>query len=955
MAQLNRFSLVSLLALGMAMPAFAQVTPAEPADQPPAEEADQGRDVVVVTANKREETVQDVAVAVTAVTSEMRDELGISTITDLTNLTPGLSYTSANERVTLRGVGRNTNNFGAEPGVANYTDGIYQSFASIAGRDNLFIDRIEVLRGPQGTLYGRNSIGGALNIISKRPTDDFEGEFRLGAGNYDQAKVGLSLSGPLVEDWLRGRVVAVKEVRDEGFYVNRGTGETEGYNINNWNAEVQLEGDVGDRFHWWTKYTTGRYTMAGPPGGRTGAGSAAPYNRNFAAGGVMPQAGWVFSGNTSIIGYAQDGTLQENPRFLNPGSTDLNDSHARYADLDSYDDFALEMVYETGPFDIKYVGGYIYYNYNLYGDQDGTPAKSATYNAYNLFVPNANPAVFNACFPGVTAANPTPGVPTAAQISARTGFAGFPTSTIPLACGGAGTSTGVRTSNFDNTLDSYHENRAFFSNEVNFISTIDGPLQWIAGLYAYQENFEQPITTRLPNEPTASAMLNLITGLPMANPNRVLTYTNNIGLNNAYGAYAQFDYQFTDELKATLGARYSIDNKHIDEEAMLNCFIICNAPTAFGGFGPLPASLIANITPFVWNGVAPAGFTGPQPGVSTATTTNPTGVTFNNTTGISSRTLEAEWSAVTGTAGLEWTPTNDTLVFGRYSRGYKTGAFNASSLAPLPKTNPEFVDAYELGWKQEIPEWDLTANMALFLYDYKDIQTPLTEVLNQGTVGETQLTALRNVPKVQTTGFELESVWRPVDDLTLRFTYAYLKPEVKESGVYLNSLIPRNITNTADPAYVNPLQSVEGNVLPQSPENKVAFNASYMFNFEDGSSLLPSLSYYWRDGFASDIFNNPTEITPAFDQTDFRLLWNDADGYFTVIGFVRNAFDEVGYDSVSSTLRTNPTVGSAGCVTGVTCFNPAQPVSATNVPGAYYQNFTQTQPRTWGVELQVHF
>ena len=164
MALKYRFPLVSLIALGIAMPVMAQEAAA-----PQAPAAEPGRDVVVVTANKREESVQDIAVAVTAVTSEMRDELGISTITDLTNLTPGLQYTAGNERITLRGIGRNTNNFGAEPGVANYTDGVYTSFATTAGRDNLFTDRIEVLRGPQGTLYGRDSIGGAINIISNVP------------------------------------------------------------------------------------------------------------------------------------------------------------------------------------------------------------------------------------------------------------------------------------------------------------------------------------------------------------------------------------------------------------------------------------------------------------------------------------------------------------------------------------------------------------------------------------------------------------------------------------------------------------------------------------------------------------------------------------------------------------------------------------------------------------------
>ena len=93
-----------------------------------------------MTAQKREESVQDIAVAVTAITSQAKQELGIITVTDLTNVTPGLSYTPGNERVTLRGIGRLTNSFGADPGVGNYNDGIYTQFAVFAGKDPLLID-----------------------------------------------------------------------------------------------------------------------------------------------------------------------------------------------------------------------------------------------------------------------------------------------------------------------------------------------------------------------------------------------------------------------------------------------------------------------------------------------------------------------------------------------------------------------------------------------------------------------------------------------------------------------------------------------------------------------------------------------------------------------------------------------------------------------------------------------
>jgi iron complex outermembrane receptor protein len=883
MAQFNRISLVSLVALGIAMPAFAQES-----TTPPADDRDPGRDIVVITANKREETVQDTAIAVTAVTSEMRDELGIRSITDLTNLTPGLSYTAGNERVTLRGIGRNTNNFGAEPGVANYTDGIYQSFASIAGRDNLFVDRIEVLRGPQGTLYGRNSIGGALNIVSKRPTDDFRGEFVIGAGNYDQKKVGFSLSGPILEDALRGRVVAVKEVRDEGVFYNYGTGETEGYNLNNWNAEIQLDGMLGDSFSWWTKYTTGRYDSAGPPGGRTTPNNLAPYDINSfgslaGTGATTPNQTWAFGSDPRKLGFTQCGTTTQNPALNDPNS--VNSCQARSAKLDAYDDFALEAVYEAPGFDIKYVGGYIYYNYVLTDDQDGTPVTSLTYNSMSF---------------GAPAPVGTPGS------AARTIY---PSQTLR-----------------------YNENRAFFSNELNFISTHEGPLQWIAGVYAYQENFKQPVTTYFKDEPLASApgvlALNAAyapIGLAAPNPERVYSFTNNIGNNNSYGVFAQADWEINDQFKTTLGVRYSIDNKHIQEQARLFCYIQCSfAP----GYSPY-----TDVTRAIWNGQVSASsalYGVAQPGVTGATNgaATYTGITFNPITGNAERLLENEWDAWTGTAGLEYRPWDDTLMFAKYSRGYKTGGFNATDMAPLPMTDAESVNAYELGWKQEVPEWGLTANMAAFFYDYQDIQVPLS-IDPDGDGPAPAYNAFVNMPKVETTGFELESTWRPIDDLTIRATYAWLNPEIKESGLYGNTLCVPTLPATSCPA-----QSVEGNVLPQSPENKIALNVAYMFNFEDGSTLMPSVSYYWRDSFTTSIFNDPRTFTPDFAQTDARLIWNDSQGMFTVIGWIRNAFDEEGYDAATAFRRRSLDVTQNNQV---------------------YQGFTPTLPRMYGVEMQVHF
>ncbi len=101
---------------------------------------------LVVTAEKRDQSLQDVPVAISAFTAERREIVGINSIQDMTNFTPGLQYNSSTDRVSLRGVGRLTNVLSAEASVANYNDGVFETFAVQAGRSTLFLDRVEVLR-----------------------------------------------------------------------------------------------------------------------------------------------------------------------------------------------------------------------------------------------------------------------------------------------------------------------------------------------------------------------------------------------------------------------------------------------------------------------------------------------------------------------------------------------------------------------------------------------------------------------------------------------------------------------------------------------------------------------------------------------------------------------------------------------------------------------------------------
>src|SRR5260370_933596 len=179
---------VALLLSGAVSVAFSLSTFAEPAPAPaPAAAAaseDNGIAEIVVTAQKRNESLETVPVAISAYTAKTRDLIGIETIQDMTDFTPGLAYSTSLDRAFIRGVGRETNNLSTNPGVATYSDGVYNSSVVAAAGDSMFEHRIEIVRGPQGTLYVRNAIPGTINSISKRPTQELTPEVRPNVVHY---------------------------------------------------------------------------------------------------------------------------------------------------------------------------------------------------------------------------------------------------------------------------------------------------------------------------------------------------------------------------------------------------------------------------------------------------------------------------------------------------------------------------------------------------------------------------------------------------------------------------------------------------------------------------------------------------------------------------------------------------------------------------------------------------
>lgn len=176
---------------------------------------------VIVTAQKREQDLQNTALAITAITGDALLASGIENGLDLQLSVPSMSMgesVAGSVYVTMRGIGMGNIYAGGDPGVPIHIDGHYIQSSNYILRDFLDIERVEVLRGPQGTLYGRNAVGGSINIITKRPTESFEASMSLDVGNYDRRLLQAMISGPLT-DRLRGRLAASYENRD-GFVEN---------------------------------------------------------------------------------------------------------------------------------------------------------------------------------------------------------------------------------------------------------------------------------------------------------------------------------------------------------------------------------------------------------------------------------------------------------------------------------------------------------------------------------------------------------------------------------------------------------------------------------------------------------------------------------------------------------------------------------------------------------------
>jgi iron complex outermembrane receptor protein len=834
---------MSALVLGSGF-AHAAGSDAAAASDSKSAEAQSGTAVgeLVVTAEKRDTTIQKVAVAISAYTSENRDKIGIDSVQDMTNFTPGFSYNTGNDRVTLRGIGRYTNQLSADSSVGVYEDGAFETFTVKAGNDSIFVDRIEVLRGPQGTLYGRASIGGAVNIISRKPTDTWYGEVRTGVDNYGAHFEEGAVSGP-INDQLQFRISASKTDQPFGYYQNLVPGQpSQGQVRDEWYWETQIQGKFSPRFDFWFKGFGGEWNdLGGQAGGKitnqtivgpngitpVGVPSFSLLTGNGALGEttdlLVPALGnYAQAGVTNVV----TGQPVSPTQFLNPGNTNPRTIYSIFPQqvkLHAYYGGVLKLNFHFDGFDIKYIGQAQHYAYTTReewgeGEQFSTGVVSYVDPAGTTIYPNS--------------------------------------------------------------LLEYGEEHFFTTNEINIISTTASKFQWVVGAYNFNESYFQPEGISLYGQTQLhNPIYSNGTAAPVNINNDPYYAAARMG-GETFAVFGQSDWQFTDTLKLTTGIRYSYDAKYgLDEERLV----------LYGQQFGLEAFSV-DYTPIL-------GAVAAQPGATAAVP----GQCDRNVCGLSIRKLGSSWQGITATAGIQWQPDADTNLYAKYSRGYKSGGFNSGSgLVAFVQTQPESSNDYQVGFKRNFFH-NLQFNLDLFYDQYYNAQIPVGVLGSGGTVG----TTLINIPDAISDGVEVETTWQPTKALQMILSYGYNYTDITRSGCIIDQYGDPTATHVgATPGNCPTLpggdrgQDLHGEQLLNAPQNKVALNGNYTFFFEPGSLTL-SATYAWRDSQYGSIFNRPFNLAPSWDQVDLRAEFRSANGHYTIIAYGKNVFDKSGYQAGS--------------------------------------------------------
>jgi outer membrane receptor protein involved in Fe transport len=705
---------------------------------------------LVVTAQKREQAINAVPMSITALTNEQMKEKGVDQVSDLARVIPGFFYTQTRVGTpiySMRGVGFADFAIAGRPTVSIYHDEAPVPFAVETVGYGFDLSRIEVLKGPQGILFGTNSTGGAVNMIANRPTAAFKAGIEAGVGNFGATRMGGYVSGP-VNDQMRFRV-SMLNTQDSGWQTNYRTGEKMA-------AQNLSLGRV--LFDW---LPNDRLTV------RLGVNGYIDRSEPQA-----PQLVEVFNLTSPFAAQVGLPTLTLPP------------SDSRAADWTSPMDYHRDNKFLQGNLRADYaindqlmltsLTSFSHFNEDQTVDIDGTPIVGLEQHTFGKI---------DSFFQEVR-------------------LHGNLTDRVDFVVGANFATDQTHENNFD---------RIQSTGSYSFVSL---------GLTQYK-------AFRLQNDQDMKT----------------------------YAAFANVDFNVTDALKLSAGARYTrADNDFGGCSADAGDGITAAVYTGYSrilrgriGLAPLP------------NPILPGGcFTMDEQYVPMFVHKN---LNEDN---------------VAWRLGADWTIRPDTMVYANVSQGYKAGGFSSLSATTQSQYDPavqEKLMAYEAGFKIRVLP-TLQVNGAIYRYDYDNKQV-------LGIVPDpalTRLLKLINIPKSHVDGAELQVGWYPIEGLTLSANSSYVDSEIDGAFIAYNPLAV--------------LTNFGGEPFPHTPKWQHQFDVGYKWPVAQHYAAFVGGSYYVTSSTNTELGRLPRLAKPGYFLLDLRAGLEGIDKNWKLMGWVRNATDE---------------------------------------------------------------
>jgi len=905
---------------------------------------------VVVTAERKESSVQDTSISITAFTSEMLDDFGIRNQSDLQNLSP--STTIQPYDAAVRGVGRNFRNLGGDPGIATYMNGVYSEDLYTATIGSFWdIERIEILRGPQGTLYGRNAVGGAMNFLYKQPSSEFEFAVKGIVGDYGTQDAYFMVNAPLVEDVINARLVGssrehdgwVEEMGPIGDDLDSGDetnialsiewiiNDNMTFNIRQNKADVDrvmggaqggglvvLNGEniYGDQLRNNTRFSHGLRnvdpTVTDPTNTlfvdqsqsilnftnpTTGAPIQAQYVRdgvdlgesrqNAFRGSAIDPASCVFTDRDEIDGddlcaytNGQNVELFEQQGTQAEFAWDINDE-LQFKYIFGYNTLFYERITDDDntysptldqQFYVNHEAEYVSHEFQLFWDVN----ENLSFTSGVFFYDSTIDQRYDFYSTDTKYSDPT--FPLDTFIAAATGGAGIPpipgvfpdgVPPVPLTF-----LAGAEAVNFESARDL-----------AAAAGIVEGEFTVATSFYGGEPDF-------LGDTPSGPIGL----GSTVVSTNKTER--------EAIAIYTQGVWDINEKMTLTFGLRYAEDD--ITGEELFSQYAESITPLGIvdalvpGG----NSLLIANINRGAVGGPLLADGVTPNPNFLGLTGTAEPWLAGTPLVFSGHRQVSRVDDDVTYRVNLDYNLTDDVLVYGNVTTGYRSGGFNLGLFSLTAQYEPEQLTSYELGLKGQYLDSTLQVNASVYFYDYESIHTSTEEACPLNETAQSvqsacdlvdSTTSIQAAPGAEVRGFEAEALWLASDNLTLGGNLSLSDSEYTENFFVVDGAdptVPEAIYTLATQG--ERARNLKGNQLPQVPEFKFSLFSNYELPLATNGRLNFLANYSYIDEVQFGAFASALDTAPEYDRIDVRGTWTSPSESWVVSGFVNNVTDEIG-------------------------------------------------------------